>query len=64
MEEGWDLPYEFTITSESLTWAIDYNHHHLTLIVGNLEANRAYRLLGRRRWALYTRHRNFYQKSR
>jgi len=63
LEEGWGIPYEWTLTSSRLYWAVDYNHHKSMVIVGDVEADRAYNRLGRNKWKKYCFHRNLYRRQ-
>ncbi len=64
LQEGWGAPYEFTLASADLKWAVDYNHHKSMVIVGNLEVNRAQNLMEGRKWNSKVLNSNFYPKSK
>lgn len=63
LEIAWGVPYEWTLTSSKLIWAVEYNHHKTMVIVGDVEADRAYNRLGRNKWKPYCLHRNLYKRQ-
>jgi hypothetical protein len=63
LEGGWGIPYEWTLTSSTLHWAVDYNHHKSMVIIGDVEANRAYNRLARNKWKTYCLDRNLYPRQ-